>query len=253
MWWSTSITAISLAERVDQLGELGQVGGRKSSRRLVERRTVRLADEAPGRALPASASRTATCRGSEPLSFRAANPVQSAVIARSRSRRSSRSDPGSASSALANLARRNRCAPTITFSSTVRRPNSPTPCRRPGDAEPRTSGPGESGSSGWPRQVSEPESGSTNPQMTLNRVVFPAPLGPMIPSTSPVSTSTETVSSAVIPPNETDTSRTVRLTPVCGSLSTRGHATAAWRGCQFCTRTAASSMNRTASVGRAQS
>ena len=43
--------------------------------------------------------------------------------------------------------------------------------------------------------------GSTNPQITLNSVVLPAPLGPMTPRTSPAATSSETGSSAVMPPN----------------------------------------------------
>ena len=61
-------------------------------------------------------------------------------------------------------------------------------------------------SNGAPRQVIVPESGLTNPQITLNSVVLPAPLGPITPRTSPRSTSTETPSRAVIPPNDTRTS-----------------------------------------------
>jgi hypothetical protein len=60
----------------------------------------------------------------------------------------------------------------------------------------------------WPRQLSVPDCGVTNPQMTLNSVVLPAPFGPITPSTSPRWTSTDTFSSAVMPPNETVTSRT---------------------------------------------
>ncbi len=74
-----------------------------------------------------------------------------------------------------------------------------------------------------PRQINEPESGVTNPQMTLNRVVLPAPLGPITPSTSPLETSTETLSRAVIPPNETVTSRTAKPTsPGCSLDTTAG-------------------------------
>jgi hypothetical protein len=43
------------------------------------------------------------------------------------------------------------------------------------------------------------------PQTTLNRVVLPAPFGPMTPSTSFGSTRSETASSAVRPPKRTVT------------------------------------------------
>src|ERR1039458_10114607 len=64
--------------------------------------------------------------------------------------------------------------------------------------------------SGVPRQRNVPESGAAKPQITLNNVVLPAPLGPITPSTSPVRTSSDTPSRAVIPPNETVTSATAR-------------------------------------------
>ena len=86
---------------------------------------------------------------------------------------------------------RNRCAPTITFSSTVRPGNSPTPWSvRAIPSEARRSG--ATRVIGWPRQLSVPEFGRTNPQMTLNSVVLPAPFGPITPSTSPGDTSTDT-------------------------------------------------------------
>src|ERR1700722_17633849 len=59
----------------------------------------------------------------------------------------------------------------------------------------------------------DPESARTNPQMTLNRVVFPAPLGPMTPTTSLWAASMETPSSASTPPKPTLRSVTTRDLP----------------------------------------
>ncbi len=135
-----------------------------------------------------------------------------ADIARSRSCRSSRSELGSASIAVSAFARLKRAAPTITFSSSVRFSNSPTPwsvraiprrVRRCGRIRVIDS----------PLQLSEPASGATKPQITLNSVVLPAPFGPITPSTSPAWTSSETPSSATTPPNRTVTSRTLRAGP----------------------------------------
>ena len=53
--------------------------------------------------------------------------------------------------------------------------------------------------SGRPRQCRVPVSGCTKPQATLNRVVLPAPFGPITPSTWLGATSRETSESAVIP------------------------------------------------------
>ena len=60
----------------------------------------------------------------------------SASIARSRSRRSSRSDRGSPNIADQNPARRWLAAPVITFSSTVSPANRPSALERPRDAAP---------------------------------------------------------------------------------------------------------------------
>ena len=51
-----------------------------------------------------------------------------------------------------------------------------------------------------------PESAFTKPVMQLMRVVFPDPLGPMIPKTSPSSTSKLTSRSAWMPPKDFDKS-----------------------------------------------
>ena len=75
-------------------------------------------------------------------------------------------------------------------------------------------------SSGCPRHRIVPEAGVTKPQMTLNNVVLPAPLGPMTPSTSPCETSSETPSSAVMPPNDTEISLTESWPVVSSSVGT---------------------------------
>ncbi len=72
----------------------------------------------------------------------------------------------------------------MTFSSTVKRSNSPTPCSvRAIPSSARRSG--LIRASDCPRQCSDPDSARTKPQIRLNRVVFPAPLGPITPTTSP--------------------------------------------------------------------
>src|ERR1700753_1542888 len=58
--------------------------------------------------------------------------------------------------------------------------------------------------------------------MTLNSVVLPAPLGPITPRTSPRETSSDTSSSAVMPPNATVTPRTARPGWVGSSLASTG-------------------------------
>src|SRR5207237_8974307 len=53
-----------------------------------------------------------------------------------------------------------------------------------------------------------PATGRRNPHTALNRVVFPAPLGPMMPWISLASTLSETPSSASTPPKRTVRSAT---------------------------------------------
>src|SRR5699024_8781740 len=67
---------------------------------------------------------------------------------------------------------------------------------------------GRTRSSGSPSQRTEPSSARTNPQITLNSVVLPAPLGPITPTTSPGPTVSDTPSSAVSPPKRTVTPAT---------------------------------------------
>src|SRR5205085_5913014 len=54
---------------------------------------------------------------------------------------------------------------------------------------------------------SRPALGGITPEMALKKVVLPAPLGPMMPTSSPPSIATETPSTAVRPPKRTVTSR----------------------------------------------
>src|SRR6516165_1785284 len=54
-----------------------------------------------------------------------------------------------------------------------------------------------------PSNTTRPASGSWRPVMTLNRVVFPAPLGPISPVTRPGSTSMLASDSARRPPKRT--------------------------------------------------
>src|ERR1019366_4882357 len=75
------------------------------------------------------------------------------------------------------------------------------------------------------RHVIAPEAGVTKPQMALNSVVLPAPLGPMMPSTSPLQTSSETPSRAVTPSKDTVISLTHRVRTVASPLATRASYT----------------------------
>src|SRR5664279_5319600 len=56
-----------------------------------------------------------------------------------------------------------------------------------------------------PSRITFPAFGGSRPVMTLNRVVLPAPLGPMSPVTDPGSVSMATSSSATLPPKRTVT------------------------------------------------
>ncbi len=65
-------------------------------------------------------------------------------------------------------------------------------------------------SSSWPSNITEPSSGWYSLVITLKAVVLPAPLGPMRPTTFPASTSIDTSSRAVMPPNLNPTFRSSR-------------------------------------------
>ncbi len=64
-----------------------------------------------------------------------------------------------------------------------------------------------------PFNLREPESGVTIPQSALKRVVFPAPLGPISPRTSPFLNSKLTPFRALRPPKFTERSLTESATP----------------------------------------
>src|SRR5258707_9917442 len=59
-----------------------------------------------------------------------------------------------------------------------------------------------------PSSVTRPALGAWKPAMAANRVVLPAPLGPISPTISPAPTSSEARSTALRPPNDFESSRT---------------------------------------------
>ncbi len=103
-------------------------------------------------------------------------------MATARSRRSSRSDLGSPNSPDQNPARPPGVAPIMTFSTTDRPLNSPTPCSVRAMPRP-ASRCGRTPVSSREPNVIVPESGVTKPHTAFSSVVFPAPFGPMIPVT----------------------------------------------------------------------
>src|SRR5665811_1597682 len=76
-----------------------------------------------------------------------------------------------------------------------------------------------------PFQRRAPVFGCTKPHATLNRVVLPAPLGPMTPSTWFGATSSETSESAWMPPKLTATSDIAKASP---AWSLRAGDTTGW-------------------------
>ena len=117
------------------------------------------------------------------LPARSAAPTRSsACIACSRSLRSSRPDRGRPNNADKNPARAWHVAPTMTFSTTDRPRNRPTPCMVRAIPRP-ASRCGRTPVSSRPPKKIPPESGLTKPHTALSSVVFPAPFGPMIPVT----------------------------------------------------------------------
>src|SRR5690606_25478695 len=108
----------------------------------------------------------------------------------------------------------------MTFSTTVSPRNSPTPCRVRAMPIP-ASRCGRRSRTGRPCRSTWPVSGRTNPPQTLNRVVLPAPFGPITPWTAPPATDSDTSSSATSPPNRTPT----RSTANTGTSSAGGFTT----------------------------
>ena len=106
-------------------------------------------------------------------------------------------------------------APAITFSSTVRVGQSPSPCKVraiPMCASRHAGRP----SSEFPWYVMVPATGVTNLEMALKSVVFPAPFGPMTPTISLACTVSDTPSRATTPSKRTSipaTSSTTGFAP----------------------------------------
>ena len=102
--------------------------------------------------------------------------------------------------------------PTCTFSPTVNEPNSSS--RWKVRASPsRARWWGFMAVTSVSKMCTEPRPGACRPLMTLNRVVLPAPLGPIRPVTVPGLTARLTSLRAATPPNRTATSRTVSTAP----------------------------------------
>ena len=157
---------------------------------------------ARARARPASGRRRAGCPGSR--------SAASATPSSSSARQRERAQPplgavGAGERRAAREAARPRLAlaPTITFSTAVSPANRPTPCSVRAMPEPGELVRAHPVAARSPSKRTLPASARTKPQMTLNSVVFPAPLGPMTPTTSPGATVSETSSSAVRPPKRT--------------------------------------------------
>ena len=102
-------------------------------------------------------------------------------MASSRSLRSSRLARGSDGGADQNPAEARQVAPTMTFSTAVRPPYRPTPCRVL--ATPRPASRCGLISGRRPPNSTSPASGRMKPHRTFSSVVLPAPFGPMTPST----------------------------------------------------------------------
>src|SRR3954465_1728359 len=75
----------------------------------------------------------------------------------------------------------------------------------------------------WPRNSTVPDVCGMSPEMTLNSVVLPAPLGPRMARRSPYATSRSTSRTAWSPPSRGRTPRRRRIGPA-GSVVTSGTA-----------------------------
>ena len=106
-------------------------------------------------------------------------------------------------------------AASSTFSRTVKDPNSSMRWNvRPSPSRARRAG--LSAVTSRPPSRTTPSSGFWKPQHTLNRVVFPAPFGPISPVIRPTGASTPTPPRATSPPNFTTTSCADKPTDVPG-------------------------------------
>ena len=198
-------TAMSPRRPRMQLAEL------VACRRRRARRPARRAAAAAARATSARASATRFWTGKGSDAGRAVGDVGDAeLVERRRARpRAARARRGRSAAGRAaptpRPARRRRSAPAMTFSSAVSPANRPTPCsvRAMPEAGELVRADAAAAARRATRRRRRPA--RTKPQMTLNSVVLPAPLGPMTPTTSPGETVSETSSSAVRPPKRTVT------------------------------------------------
>src|SRR2546427_2364393 len=74
----------------------------------------------------------------------------------------------------------------------------------------------------WPSKTIEPRVGRRNPLNRLKQVVLPAPLGPIRPTISPLSTVRSTRLTAARPPNSRVSSRASRIATKSGRRARRG-------------------------------
>ena len=73
-----------------------------------------------------------------------------------------------------------------------------------------------------PSSSTRPASGRRNPETTSKSVVFPAPLGPMMPTISPWSACNDTSCRALLPPKLSESPRTSSARPPGRWVSTPG-------------------------------
>src|SRR5690349_5800771 len=186
---------------------MSRSGSAANARASSMRLSVPYGRPAAGRAaMPASASRSST------------------ASARSRSCRSRDRMPGSRSAA-GRKPMPAPCAPSITFSRTDRDGTRPR-CWKVRDTPSSATRCAGSASRSRPARSIRPDFGRVSRLTQSNRVVLPAPFGPISPQTLPRGTVKDTPASAVTPPNRTTRSVTVSaaslgITPTVGPARIR--------------------------------
>ena len=133
------------------------------------------------------------------------------------------SGPGQAGRTL----RKRTWAPTSTLSSTLKLANT-RPCWKVRARPSAASLSAESSVTFWPAKVTVPASASSRSVTRLNSVVLPAPLGPMMLTSSPSFTSRSTVFTAVRPPKRRVSPRISRSALIpCRTIPAAGSGPAA--------------------------
>ena len=185
--------------------------------------SLRRVDDRPGRTRPSGRCRSGASRRARVRT--AMRPQRSSTSSTARAPLASRGGAGSGR-------RRDRRAnppPPPRHSSAASTLSSTVSHRRSAPAGTCAACPGGPGR--WPSSTvtSAPSSddaaarsGVRMPEMTSNRVVLPAPLGPMIPSTSPAAASKSTSPSAAMPPKRTVMPSRCRMVEPAGTPSPRG-------------------------------